>query len=60
MPFDLTLTIFDWVELIGHLPFYGAMAFLLVWTQEERDLSINELRNIPIRRAGNALTSSPS
>jgi uncharacterized membrane protein YphA (DoxX/SURF4 family) len=60
LPFNLTLTIFDWVELIGHLPFYGAMAFLLVWTPEERDLWINGLRNISIRRAGNALTSSPS
>ena len=60
LPFNLTLTIFDWVELIGHLPFYGAMAFLLVWTPEERDLWINGLRNISIRRASNALTSSPS
>ena len=60
LPFNLTLTIFDWVELIGHLPFYGAMAFLLVWTPEERDLWINGLRNISIRRAGHALTSSPS
>src|SRR3954467_10829689 len=46
LPFNLTLTIFDWVELIGHLPFYGAMAFLLVWTPEEHDLWINGMRNI--------------
>jgi hypothetical protein len=59
LPFNLTLTIFDWVELIGHLPFYGAMAFLLIWTPEERDLWINGLRNFSIRRAGHALTSSP-
>lgn len=32
LPFNLTLTIFNWVELVGHLPFYGAMAVLLVWT----------------------------
>ena len=30
-PFNLTLTHFNWVELIGHLPFYGLMAVLLVW-----------------------------
>src|SRR5215203_728460 len=51
LPFNLTLTIFDWVELIGHLPFYGAMAFLLVWTPEEQDLWIKGLRNMPRRRA---------
>ena len=51
LPFNLTLTIFDWVELIGHLPFYGAMAFLLVWTPEEQDLWIKGMRAMPIRRA---------
>ena len=29
-PFNLTLTHFNWVELIGHLPFYGLLAVLLV------------------------------
>ena len=38
LPFNLTLTIFDWVELIGHLPFYGALAVLLIWTPEESEL----------------------
>jgi uncharacterized membrane protein YphA (DoxX/SURF4 family) len=28
---NLTLTIFSWVELVGHLPIYGIMAVLLVW-----------------------------
>ena len=51
LPFNLTLTIFDWVELIGHLPFYAAMAFLLVWTPEEHDLWIKGLRGTPTRRA---------
>jgi uncharacterized membrane protein YphA (DoxX/SURF4 family) len=37
LPFNLTLTIFDWVELVGHLPFYGALAVLLVWTPSEQD-----------------------
>ncbi|MEX2502928.1 MAG: hypothetical protein WD336_11175 [Trueperaceae bacterium] len=30
-PFNLTLAVFDWVELVGHLPTYGVMATLLVW-----------------------------
>ena len=44
LPFNLTLTIFDWVELIGHLPFYGALAVLLVWTPEESDLWLRGMR----------------
>jgi uncharacterized membrane protein YphA (DoxX/SURF4 family) len=34
---NMTLTIFDWVELVGHLPLYGVMAVLLVWTPGEED-----------------------
>jgi hypothetical protein len=34
---NMTLTIFDWVELVGHLPLYGAMAVLLIWTPTEED-----------------------
>ena len=30
-PTSLTLTLFAWEELIGHLPIYGVMAVLLVW-----------------------------
>ncbi len=33
---NLTLTIFSWVELVGHLPIYGIMAVLLVWTPSEK------------------------
>lgn len=32
IPINLTLTIFNWVELIGHLPIYGILAVLLIWT----------------------------
>lgn len=31
IPVNMTLTIFNWVELVGHLPIYGIMALLLVW-----------------------------
>jgi hypothetical protein len=37
LPFNLTLTVFNWVELVGHLPFYGIMALLLVWVGSESD-----------------------
>ena len=37
LPFNLTLTVFNWVELVGHLPFYGALAVLLVWTPDPDD-----------------------
>jgi uncharacterized membrane protein YphA (DoxX/SURF4 family) len=37
IPFNLTLTIFHWFELVGHLPFYGALAALLVWSVEHED-----------------------
>jgi uncharacterized membrane protein YphA (DoxX/SURF4 family) len=33
---NLTLTIFSWVELVGHLPIYGIMAVLLVWEPKEK------------------------
>jgi uncharacterized membrane protein YphA (DoxX/SURF4 family) len=34
---NLTLTIFSWVELVGHLPIYGIMAVLLIWTPTEKN-----------------------
>jgi uncharacterized membrane protein YphA (DoxX/SURF4 family) len=34
---NMTLTIFNWVELVGHLPLYGVMGILLVWTPQEED-----------------------
>ena len=34
---NMSLTVFNWVELVGHLPLYGVMAMLLVWTPQEED-----------------------
>jgi hypothetical protein len=31
VPFNLTLALFGWQELVGHLPVYGAMATLALW-----------------------------
>jgi len=33
---NLTLTLFSWVELVGHLPLYGIMAVLLIWEPTEK------------------------
>jgi uncharacterized membrane protein YphA (DoxX/SURF4 family) len=49
LPFNLTLTVFNWVELAGHLPYYGALAVLMVWTasEEEQRLFIRGLKLKP-------------
>ena len=39
-PINLTLTIFDSTELVGHLPIYGAMAVLLVWENGAKNLEL--------------------
>lgn len=46
LPFNLTLTAFNWVELIGHLPIYGTLAALFIWTPtpHERRLWVRGLR----------------
>lgn len=48
LPFNLTLTVFNWSELIGHLPFYGAMAVLLVWSSQDAGLWVEGLRGGPL------------
>ncbi|MFN8524626.1 MAG: DoxX protein [Chloroflexota bacterium] len=34
---NLTLTIFNWIELLGHFPIYGVMAVFLVWSSSPED-----------------------
>jgi hypothetical protein len=34
---NMTLTVFNWVEVLGHLPLYGVMAVLLIWTPTGED-----------------------
>ncbi len=51
LPFNLTLTVFNWNELVGHLPFYGALAVLLIWTSgdhEDRKLWLRGMREGPL------------
>lgn len=40
IPINLTLTIFNWIELIGHLPIYGTLAVLLVWSPGRDNLAL--------------------
>jgi len=47
-PLNLSLTVFNWGELVGHLPYYGSLAFLLVWTPRDRDLWVDGLRLGPL------------
>jgi hypothetical protein len=39
-PTNITLTLFAWEELIGHLPIYGVMAVLLVWGAGVKDQAL--------------------
>lgn len=50
IPINLTLTIFNWTELIGHLPIYGTLAVLLVWSPGRENLALwlNGLRAGPL------------
>lgn len=40
IPINMTLTIFNWAELIGHLPIYGAMAVILLWAPGRHNLQL--------------------
>ncbi len=61
-PLNLTLTVFDWVELIGHLPIYGAMAVLLVWENSSQNLTLwlRGLREGPLPIPARANEKMPS
>jgi uncharacterized membrane protein YphA (DoxX/SURF4 family) len=50
LPINLTLTIFNWTELAGHLPIYGIMAVLLLWSpgRENMALWVRGLRGGPL------------
>jgi uncharacterized membrane protein YphA (DoxX/SURF4 family) len=50
IPINLTLTVFNWTELIGHLPIYGTLAILLVWSSGRENLALwlNGLREGPL------------
>ena len=40
VPVNLTLTVFNYTELLGHLPIYGVLAVLLIWEPGHKNLSL--------------------
>ncbi len=56
IPINLTLTVFNWTELIGHLPIYGTLAVLLVWSPGRENLALwlAGLRRGPLAILGKA------
>jgi len=40
IPINMSLTVFNWTELIGHLPIYGILAFLLLWSPGPENLAL--------------------
>ncbi len=44
LPFNLTLPLLGWSELVGHLPIYGIMGLLLIWgeARPESDQALME------------------
>ena len=40
VPVNLTLTVFNYTELVGHLPIYGVLAVLLIWEPGQKNLSL--------------------
>ena len=54
IPINLTLTVFNWTELVGHLPIYGTFAVLLIWSPGHENLALwlNGLRDGPLAILG--------
>ncbi|QIN77329.1 DoxX protein [Rubrobacter marinus] len=40
VPVNLTLTVFNYTELLGHLPIYGVLALLLIWEPGRKNLAL--------------------
>ncbi|MDQ6786478.1 MAG: DoxX protein [Acidobacteriota bacterium] len=61
IPINLTLTIFNWTELIGHLPIYGMLAVLLLWSAGGENLALwlKGLRRGPLAILGHDAQSPP-
>jgi uncharacterized membrane protein YphA (DoxX/SURF4 family) len=59
IPVNLTLTVFNWTELIGHLPIYGTLAVLLVWSPGRENLALwtSGLREGPLAIIGKDTTT---
>jgi uncharacterized membrane protein YphA (DoxX/SURF4 family) len=42
LPFNLSVPFFGWIELVGHLPTYGTMAVLLIWSTGSHTTATSE------------------
>ncbi len=62
VPINLTLTIFNWTELIGHLPIYGAMSIILIYVfnKETEDIWVQGLRGGPLSIESNVSQRPPA
>ncbi len=40
IPINISLTVFNWTELIGHLPIYGTFAVLIIWSTGRSNLEL--------------------
>jgi len=59
---NLTFTVFNWTELVGHLPIYGTFALLLIWPpgRENLDLWLKGLREGPLPILGQVSRPDPT
>ncbi len=46
LPFNLTLPLLGWAELVGHLPIYGIMVVLLIWGAQPTPSVLRGLRQL--------------
>ncbi|CAN5197195.1 hypothetical protein BH18ACT10_BH18ACT10_04490 [soil metagenome] len=62
VPINLTLTVFNWTELVGHLPIYGVLAVLLIWGRGDRnpELWTKGLREGPLAADESLKRSAPT
>lgn len=52
LPFNLTLAVFGWRELVGHLPIYAALAIILLWGRGSgEDMEALRAGLLPAQRA---------
>lgn len=57
IPINLTLTVFNWTELVWHLPIYGTFAVLLIWSAGTENLTLwlRGLRDGPLPIFGESI-----
>ncbi len=59
LPFNLTLPLLGWRELVGHLPIYGILALLLVWGETKPDTEDALIEGVRQGEAGAGAAGAP-